>query len=171
MKNCIKCEIQLTEFNWTKAKQNKKHYICKGCSKVYLSQYYGKNFQVIRQRTAKAFKNTPLVKYSDKWISRLLSHYKHKDAKKYKTVCDLTIQDYKNLVVGKSCTYCQDFNGLGLDRIDCSLGHTKNNVVVCCIDCNTAKSNLFSKDEMLIIGQAIKEVKLQRTKTSQKVGA
>jgi 5-methylcytosine-specific restriction endonuclease McrA len=34
-----------------------------------------------------------------------------------------------------------DFIYNGLDRIDSSLGHTYNNIVPCCYNCNSSKSN------------------------------
>lgn len=35
-----------------------------------------------------------------------------------------------------------DFIYNGLDRIDSSIGHTENNVVPCCWDCNTSKNDM-----------------------------
>jgi hypothetical protein len=35
-------------------------------------------------------------------------------------------------------------------------------VVSCCYECNTARNNNFSPDEMLLIGATIRDVKLAR---------
>lgn len=41
-------------------------------------------------------------------------------------------------------------------------GHIKSNVVPCCYECNVARGNNFSYDEMKIIGKAIHNIKLHR---------
>jgi len=70
----------------------------------------------------------------------------------------------------KQCTYCgipeekihllKSINGytskkLGIDRIDSSLGYESGNICLCCINCNRIKSNIFSYEEMLAIGELI----------------
>lgn len=71
---------------------------------------------------------------------------------------------WKNRENGK-CYYCGDTHRLGLDRIDNSKGHTKDNVVICCYDCNVARSNNFSYEEMLILGKTIRKIKSKRNKS------
>lgn len=44
---------------------------------------------------------------------------------------------------------------LGIDRIDSSLGYSKENIVFCCFACNKAKGDVFTHDEMKVIGSAI----------------
>lgn len=61
----------------------------------------------------------------------------------------------------KDCSYC-GFPATGLDRKDNTKGHTRENCVPCCWECNTARMDNFSHEEMKIIGQAIREVKLNR---------
>lgn len=48
------------------------------------------------------------------------------------------------------------------DRIDNNIGHTKLNVVPCCYTCNTARNNNFTHNEMFILGETIKQIKLNR---------
>jgi hypothetical protein len=64
------------------------------------------------------------------------------------------------------CCYCGLPNttvvGSGLDRVDPKGDYTIENVVSCCADCNRMKFNIFTLEEMLIIGKAIREVKLAR---------
>lgn len=46
-------------------------------------------------------------------------------------------------VVSKPCTYCGESElRMTLDRIDNTLGHTKNNVVGACIRCNMARGSM-----------------------------
>ena len=46
-----------------------------------------------------------------------------------------------------------------------SKGHTKDNVVPCCYDCNCARNDNFSHEEMVILGKTISEIKSKRSKT------
>lgn len=77
---------------------------------------------------------------------------------------DLTREQYEDLV-SKPCHYCgfkiETVIG-GLDRLDNSKGYIFGNVVPCCFECNVARSDHFSPDEMLVIGAAIRSVKLAR---------
>lgn len=77
----------------------------------------------------------------------------------------------KLLDVGK-CFYCglslPPF-GTALDRTDSSEGYTEANVVLCCTDCNRTKSNVFSKEEMLLIGRVIRKIKLRRRDVSKNI--
>jgi hypothetical protein len=65
----------------------------------------------------------------------------------------------------QSCHYC-GFplapTGVGLDRLDSSLGYTLDNVVPCCDDCNRCKGAAFTYAEMLYVGKAIAAVKACR---------
>lgn len=67
-------------------------------------------------------------------------------------------------MLSSECVYCGDnyMPNLGLDRIDNSKGHLKSNVVTCCYECNTARSDSFSFDEMKVLGAAIKDIKSRR---------
>jgi hypothetical protein len=68
--------------------------------------------------------------------------------------------------IAKPCHYCGMENdsscGVGLDRLDNTLGYVSGNVVSCCIDCNIARGNRFTPDEMRSIGRTIYIVKLRR---------
>ena len=68
-------------------------------------------------------------------------------------------------ITTKPCFYCGDTNRVGCDRIDNSKGHTKDNVVPCCYDCNCARNDNFSHEEMIMLGKTISEIKSKRSKT------
>lgn len=93
--------------------------------------------------------------------SKLLSAYRLKDRKKgYENDIDI---DFVREMIQMPCVYCEDTKRIGLDRIDNSKGHLKTNVVPCCYECNIARQNNFTHDEMKIIGQTIKIVKQCRS--------
>ena len=60
------------------------------------------------------------------------------------------------------CIYCGNTHRVGLDRINNELGHTRDNIVPCCYDCNCARNNNFSFEEMKEIGKVISKIKEKR---------
>lgn len=74
----------------------------------------------------------------------------------------LTREDYIALLADP-CAYCGHpigvREGIGLDRIECSVGYEKGNVVPCCFVCNTAKGAFFTFDEMKQLGSVIAQIK------------
>lgn len=91
---------------------------------------------------------------------RMLGAYKLTDKKKG-LVCNITIEDMRD-IISTGCVYCGDTNRVGLDRIDNSKGHTIDNVVPACYECNVARNNNFSHEEMLVLGKTIKTIKESR---------
>ena len=73
-------------------------------------------------------------------------------AKRAKREWNISKEQYFELC-DKPCEYCNDTmgprsrTGSGLDRKDSSIGYIIDNVVPCCIACNTLKSNILSYDE------------------------
>lgn len=92
--------------------------------------------------------------------SKMISSYRIKDKKKG-LLCDLDI-DYMLHIMNQPCVYCGYTNKIGCDRIDNNKGHTKDNVVPCCVECNKARNDNFSFEEMKILGRTIKEIKDKR---------
>ena len=81
-------------------------------------------------------------------------------------VWDIPADEYGKLL-SLPCHYCGfelSKTGVGLDRKDNSLGYLITNVVPCCWECNTAKFNFWSYDEMIkYIGPAIRAARLSRS--------
>jgi len=89
----------------------------------------------------------------------LLNAYKKEDKRKNREFN--LIQDDILEVHKKDCIYC-GFPATGFDRINNNLGHTKNNCVPCCKECNVARMNNFTHQETFLLGKTIREIKLLR---------
>lgn len=94
--------------------------------------------------------------------SKMISAYKHKDKKMGFSNCNISIEWMINNIITQKCIYCGDDKRIGCDRIDNNKGHTTDNVVPCCYECNIARGNNFTYEEMKIIGEAIQLVKSKR---------
>ena len=90
--------------------------------------------------------------------SKMCSSYKIKD-KKRRFEFDLNIEWIIENILFKNCSYCGTTEFVGCDRIDNDKGHTKDNVVPCCVKCNTVRGNNFTFDEMKILGKTIAKIK------------
>lgn len=88
-----------------------------------------------------------------------------KSIAKQRGLCfDFTVEQYV-AVRSQPCRYCGfplPETGIGLDRKDSNIGYTIDNTVPCCMECNSCKTDVFTYDEMLEIGHAIRRVKQQR---------
>lgn len=95
--------------------------------------------------------------------SKMISAYKCRDKKNgFDKVCDITIEWMVENIFKSKCVYRGDTYRLGCDRIDNTKGHTMDNVVPCCIECNQARNNKFTHEEMFTLGKAIAEIKQKR---------
>lgn len=96
--------------------------------------------------------------------SKMISSYRNKDIKSGLEVCDMSITWMIENILTKPCVYCGDTQRIGCDRIDNNKGHVTGNVVPCCIECNTARNNYFTYEEMRILGRTIADIKSKRPK-------
>ena len=118
-----------------------------------------------KKRGSKIAKDISEVKSIRAKASKMISSYKVKDFKNGTDICDIDIDWMVANVLTQKCFYCEDVRRVGCDRVDNSKGHTKSNVVPCCFDCNCARGDNFSQEEMVIIGKAIKQIKNERAKS------
>lgn len=132
---------------------------CKGKNYTTEEILFGKQ-KVSRGKVTSISTITDKQKQRNK-ISKMLSAYRCKD-KKRGFVTTVTREYLEDVMRNKKCVYCGDTNNIGLDRIDNNKGHEIGNVVPCCYECNCARNNNFTYEEMLIIGKAIREVKNKR---------
>lgn len=120
-------------------------------------------FGIRKARGSKVAKdaNEPGVKIRAK-ASKMISQYKAKDRANGCRVCDITIDWMLENILSKPCHYCGDTRRVGCDRIDNKKGHTMDNVVPCCVECNTARNDYFTYEEMRRLGKTIAEIKKDR---------
>lgn len=94
-------------------------------------------------------------------VSKMLSAYRCKDKKKGRAT-DLTVEFLLHNIISQPCSYCGDTQNVGCDRKDNTKGHTQDNVIPACYTCNIVRHNLFSEDEMRLLGEVIREIKKAR---------
>lgn len=76
--------------------------------------------------------------------------------------CDLTTLEIL-AIIEMPCTYCGTTDeGRGLDRIDNSRAHVKGNVLSCCRDCNMARGDRLTVEEMKRVGAVIAQIRAER---------
>lgn len=87
--------------------------------------------------------------------SKMMSSYRHTDkVKGYNN--DLDMDFMINEIFDNPCSYCGTLEKVGCDRLDNSKGHTKDNVVPACYECNTLRKDLFTFEEMKKIGEFLR---------------
>lgn len=74
-------------------------------------------------------------------------------------ICDYSYEELKELLTVGQCTYCASKEKLGLDRIDNSKGHTKNNTVIACAKCNSMRNCHWSVDEFRKVWELTKKLR------------
>lgn len=162
--SCCKNEKELTEANFCKDKNRPggRSYRCRNCdsSKKDHRRNRYKQLSSIEKDKAKK-KNRDYTKQGKGRAVGILSAYRKYDRSKG-FVCDLDTDFILTEIFNKPCVYCGDRQKIGCDRIHNSKGHTKDNVVPCCNNCNTTRMNLYSHSEMLLIGEVIRKIKLDR---------
>lgn len=108
-----------------------------------------------RVKAANATRSSPTRKFA----------FMKNTAKVRKLAFDLTESQCIDLT-SRPCEYCGGplaKYGMGLDRIDNSLGYLFNNVLPCCTQCNVARGTFFTVDEMKqFIGPAIRAAREAR---------
>jgi hypothetical protein len=89
--------------------------------------------------------------------SKMIAQYKLRD-RKHGMTCNLTIDWFIENILTKTCNYCGCEKSIGADRIDNNVGHMIDNVVPCCYVCNIIRNNIFTSDEMYILGKTARTI-------------
>lgn len=76
---------------------------------------------------------------------------------------DLTFEWMRANITNKPCHYCKQLGDVGCDRVDNTKGHTMDNVVPCCCDCNRTRGDRYTYKEMCELGIVIREIKERRS--------
>lgn len=163
-KVCKKNKQLNTEFYYRSA-SNCYSGFCKDCHNIRRKLKYAglpipSEFDILKQennKQKKVFQNKPWRK--TQFANRKRLDYRKIDKKKGREN-DLTIE-FINNALNSSCFYC-GFRPSGLDRLDQNLGHTIANCVPCCWECNTARNDNFTSEEMKEIGKIIRKIKISR---------
>lgn len=122
------------------------------------------NAEIVYGRLSNPAKKIKSISESENIMSKaskMCSSYRIKDLKKGLKY-DIDRHWFLENIAYSKCYYCGDSENIGCDRIDNSIGHTKDNCIPCCYTCNVVRNNLFSVDEMLILGKQIAKIKEQR---------
>jgi hypothetical protein len=156
LKTCNKCKVekQKIDFQWHSTTGSYTA-TCKVCDHVRKKNQ--------RSNASEETKEKSLIKgrmyYKNNPEIIIINRYNRSD--RIKGLFNDLDLDYIKDSINKPCSYC-GYPPTGLDRIDNNIGHYKENVIPCCMECNNARMNNFSSEEMKIIGLAIKQVKDNR---------
>jgi hypothetical protein len=72
---------------------------------------------------------------------------------------ELTREEYLDIYYGDKCSYCDEPNPHGVDRIDSSKPYTKDNTQELCFLCNQAKNSLTESELFLHIEKMHEHIK------------
>lgn len=99
----------------------------------------------------------------NKMPSRRFANMK-KSAKRRGLEIEITLDDWKNMMeeAEYECTYCGDdvkeSSGGSLDRVDNEVGYVKENVEVCCGNCNHMKRHLGVEEFIMHVKKIVEKV-------------
>lgn len=149
MKRCNKCEKELPTDSFPARRS-----VCQDCYKAQCAEYRANNVEDIRARDRR-----PKSRFSNQRCQ----------ARKRGLSWDLTLEEFSDLIK-KPCHYCEgelNETGSALDRVDMNDGYRVNNVVPCCDVCNTARSSIFTSEEMQKLGAVITDIRKGREKRGE----
>jgi hypothetical protein len=83
-------------------------------------------------------------------------------AKRRKLTWLLSREDFRALI-GGVCTYCDGalpVTGIGLDRIENSIGYEVGNVLPCCTYCNRMRNDFLTVEETMLLAHYLCELRI-----------
>jgi len=166
VRRCFKCletkEVNSDNFHRNKNRPLGFEYKCKVCEHKRTNKHHKSWDKYTPEQRKTKYKN------ARKHYPEYYKRYKHLTIKSVYKIADkekgrendLTDLFIKN-ALKSPCFYC-GYPSTGLDRIDNNIGHTINNCVPCCLECNHARNDNFSHEEMKILGETIRIIKNKR---------
>jgi len=158
MKYCKKCSLQKTfvEFGKDKTEQDGFSDFCKKCNNISQKKWRDGNPVKKREQAYKWNEKNPERTRRNHLYNSSLKRDKNKgfvicSKKSYFAILDVQV-----------CFYCGIKGLIGVDRIDNSKGHIEGNMLPCCKECNYSRGRIWSLDEMLLIGSAIRKIRRGR---------
>lgn len=113
---------------------------CKDCQRFY-------NVSVNAKKVRKHGRN-PSLNFTE---AEFISWARSQDRACY--FCKISEPDLK--LAGIKSSIGLNVAALGIDRLDNSRDYDIDNIALCCYACNKAKGNVFSSEEMIVIGRSI----------------
>lgn len=165
---CIQCKVEkiLNVDNYYKDKNRALGFMyrCKDCDRKRVDNRCNKERWLNISPEAKIRIKAKQKRYGQTEMGRaisLLGAYKYTDKKKSQFT---TITKEEVLIARQSlCSYC-GAPATGFDRKDNAIGHTKENCVPACTECNVGRMDNFTHEEMDHLGEAIRLIKAKREK-------
>jgi hypothetical protein len=165
-RKCVKCKIEkpLTNdfFHRDKNRMGGLMYKCKDCEKGRKDKRdYKTRFAAMSIDALKRYKQRQAA-YNRSEMGKCISAFKAYQTfdKRKGLMTDITKTDIVS-ARAELCMYCGS-PATGLDRKNNSVGHTKENCVPACKECNVARMDNFSHEEMIHIGETIRLIKAER---------
>ena len=165
-----KCGFLEVLYRGTNDKWGKPQWVCR-CVCGSIHKVDGSNLRSGGTKSCGCRKPGNALRMYEASYNQFIHNVKHKHS------VELTYEDFVEFTKTTCCVYCDEEikwvdygisrqgQRYNLDRKDNSLGYSKDNCVVCCKDCNYIKSNRFTYEQMLQIGELIKSWRTQRTAT------
>lgn len=159
IRTCKKCgkEKELSDFvSSRKCKYGKTHE-CKSCATERRIGYAGSKSEYDRQRYERTKKAFEKLRKENPELYKLRSYIGNDKKRGLSTTIDI---DFCVDKMNKPCVYCGNIDSQcnGLDRIDNSIGHTKENCVTCCNLCNMTRGDRWTHEDFLkFIAPSIKK--------------
>jgi hypothetical protein len=167
-KNCPKCGVEQVYSHRSGFNRAKKaDVMCTKCSKCLLGY---------KEKLSLLHKGKPNI-YSRKRPYESIYNTMVRNATKRNISVELTYEEFVEFTNINTCTYCSNEIkwqpheskrtgrnvASNLDRKNNLLGYEKSNCCVCCQMCNSIKNKFFSHQEMLRIGNLVKNILTERT--------
>lgn len=148
---CLQCG---NEFNPKYGYEEKTKFCCKKCKNIFIKNRLGKeHYNKLKKNFDKKIMDDEVlhsIHLADKRLKSKQPSYRFLSYKKeaIRRFIDFNLSFEQFLTFwNKPCHYCgSEIEGVGIDRIDNSVGYQINNCVPCCKTCNTMKMIMSVSD-------------------------